>query len=78
MSTSATTITEFSGDSRSAGVFGSGLSASFTPSGNAVLNLPVRRSASGIGLPEGLKLRVASSPDLVAAMLSTSIELGEL
>src|SRR5437773_6452718 len=84
MSTSATRITEFSlPDSRSAGVFGTGLAlscfpSSLMPSGKAVLNLPVRRSASGIAFPSGLKLFVASSPDLVALALSTSIELGEL
>ena len=55
-----------------------GFSFSFTPSGKAVLNLPVTRSASGISLPEGLKLAVASLPDLVALALSTSIESGEL
>src|SRR5262245_2778399 len=88
-STSATRITEFSlADSRSPGVFGTGLafsclspcgfSASFSPSGKAVLNLPVRRKASGIDWPEGLNALVASSPDLVAFTLSTSMELGEL
>jgi hypothetical protein len=77
-STSATMITEFSADSRSAGVPAIGLSFSFSPSGNAVLNFPLRRTASGIGVPEGLKPRVASSPDLVAFMLSTSMALGEL
>ena len=48
------------------------------PSGKAVLNLPVRRSASGSDFPEGWKLFVVSSPDLVATAVSTSIELGEV
>src|SRR3954466_378285 len=78
-STSATRMTAFSfADSRSCGVLGTGLSPSFKPSGNAVLNLPVSLSASGIDLPEGLKALVASSPDLVAFALSTSMALGEL
>jgi hypothetical protein len=84
MSTSATTITEFSGDSRSGGVVGTAgffsfsFSSSLRPSGKAVLNFPDSRNASGIALPEGLKPLVASSPDLVAFVFSTSIELGEL
>ena len=42
------------------------------------MNLPVRRTASGSDLPLGLNARVASSPDLVALALSTSIDWGEL
>src|SRR5581483_9583772 len=79
MSTSATRITEFSfADSRSCGVPATGFLSTSSPSGNAVLKVPVRRSASGIARPEGLKLLVASSPDFVASALLTSIELGEL
>ena len=79
MSTSATTMTEFSAlDSRSRGVPGRGFLSTWSPSGKAVLNLPLRRSASASACPEGLKFLVASSPDLVAVALSTSIELGEL
>src|SRR6185436_16579791 len=83
MSTSATRITEFSAaDSlsdasafASAAFFGSG---SGFPLGNAVLNLPVSRSARGRSLFSGRKPFIAASPDTVETMLSTSIELGEL
>src|SRR6266571_8543671 len=79
MSTSATRMTVFSAlDSRSCGVPGRGLLSTRRPSGKAVLNLPLKRSASASACPEGLKFRVASSPDLVALAASTSIELGEL
>src|ERR1700682_3154622 len=79
MSTSATRTTEFSfEDSLSCGVPGTGFLSIDRPSGKAVGKLPVSRRASGRDLPEGLKPLVASSPDLVASALSTSMELGEL
>ena len=83
MSASATRITEFScADSVSCGApsaFAPFLSlAAGGPSGNAVLNFPVNRSASGQDFPLGRKSLVAASPEAVAAESSTSIELGEL
>ena len=84
MSTSATRITEFSpADSvRTASSFASApffLSSDFgLPSGKAVLNFPLSRSASGRDLLSDWKPLVAASPETVATMLSTSIELVEL
>ncbi len=92
-STSATSTTEFSSAvcfscgsafssaffsspfflSARGGAYGLGL-----PSGKAVWNLPVRRTASGISSLVGWKPRVEGSPDSVAMMRSTGIAFFEV
>jgi len=44
------------------------------PPGNAVLNFPVNRIASGYSVPEGAKELAICSPDIRASMGSTSCE----
>src|SRR5204863_159881 len=66
-------------DSEAFAAFFSPLSSSLgRPSGNAVLNLPVSRTARGYSVPEGLNARMAASPCAVAANESTSWEYAEL